>query len=128
MVTKGLTHFTIQQLKDAGLFKFLCCFGTTRHERANKIHVHDYPFYPASLFKKASSSLHGAGYMTYMFDRNSCGKTSQIEWLFESNLRPSGYFKCSTEFQFPLDTSCKGNLLTRASWSLQAEIVTWRPK
>ena len=47
MATKGLTHFPIQQLKDAGLFKFVCRFGTTRHEKANKIHVHDYPFYRA---------------------------------------------------------------------------------
>ena len=34
-------------------------------------------------------------YMAYVFDRNSGRKTSQIEWLFESNLRPSGYFKLS---------------------------------
>ena len=47
MATKRLTHFPIQQLKDAGLFKFVCRFGTTRHEKANKIHVHDYPFYRA---------------------------------------------------------------------------------
>ena len=45
MVTKGCSH--LQQLKDAGLLKFLCCFGTTLHERANKVNVHDYPFYPA---------------------------------------------------------------------------------
>ena len=31
-----------------------------------------------------------------MFDRNSEGKTSHIEWLYESNLRFFGYFKCST--------------------------------
>ena len=28
--------------KDAGLFKFLWHFGTTHHERANKIHVHGF--------------------------------------------------------------------------------------
>ena len=32
----------------------------------------------------------------YMFDRNSGGKTSQIEGLFESNLRFLGYFECAT--------------------------------
>ena len=35
-------------------------------------------------------------YMAYMFEWNSGGKTSQIEWLLESNLRSFGYFKCST--------------------------------
>ena len=35
-------------------------------------------------------------YMAYIFNRNSGGKTSQIEWLFESDLRSFGYFKCST--------------------------------
>ena len=33
--------------KDAGLFKFLWHFGTTHHERANKIHVHGFPLGPA---------------------------------------------------------------------------------
>ena len=35
-------------------------------------------------------------YMAYMFEWNSGGKTSLIEWLLESNLRSFGYFKCST--------------------------------
>ena len=34
--------YTIQQLKDAGLFKFLWRFGITQHERVNKIHVDGY--------------------------------------------------------------------------------------
>ena len=34
-------------------------------------------------------------YMGYMFDRNSRGKTSHIEWLFESNLRSFSHFKSS---------------------------------
>ena len=68
-------------------------------------------------------------YMAYMFYRNCSGKTSQIEWLFESNLRPLCYFKCSTELWLSLDPSNRGSLLTRASWGLlQAEIVTWHPK
>ena len=37
-----LTH-TIQQLKGAGLFKLVCCFGSMSHEKVNKIHVHVYP-------------------------------------------------------------------------------------
>ena len=39
-------------------------------------------------------------YIAHIFDRNSGGKTSQIEWLFESNLRSLGYFKCSSAFAF----------------------------
>ena len=35
--------------------------------------------------------------MEYMLDRNYGGKTSQIEWLFQSNLRSFGYFKTSSE-------------------------------
>ena len=67
--------------------------------------------------------------MAYMFDRNSGGKTFQIEWLFESNLRSFGCFKkFSTALWFPLDPSCKGNLLIRVGWALQAEIITCRPK
>ena len=31
-------------------------------------------------------------YMAYVFDWNSGGKTSQIEWWFESNIKSSGYF------------------------------------
>ena len=63
-------------------------------------------------------------YMAYMFDRNSREKTSQIKWLFESNLRPFGYFKCSTELWLLLEPSCKGNSLTRVAWALQVQIVT----
>ena len=37
-----LTH-TIQQLKDAGLIKFVWCFGSMSHEKVNKIDVHIYP-------------------------------------------------------------------------------------
>ena len=61
-------------------------------------------------------------FMVYMFDRNSAGKTSQIEWLFESNLRSSGYFKCSAVLWLLLDPSCNGNLLTKVGWVLQAQI------
>ena len=46
IVTKRRTHLHNQQLKDAGLFKFVWRFVTIRHERASKIHVHGYPFYP----------------------------------------------------------------------------------
>ena len=37
---------TFQQLKDASWNKFVWCFSTTHHERANKIDVHGYPFCP----------------------------------------------------------------------------------
>ena len=37
---------TFQQLKDAGWNKFAWRFSATHHERANKIHVHGYPFCP----------------------------------------------------------------------------------
>ena len=67
-------------------------------------------------------------YMAYKFDRNSRGKTSQTEWLFESNVRSCDYFKCSIALWLPLGPSCKGNLYTRIGWVLKAEIVTWRPK
>ena len=55
-------------------------------------------------------------YMAYMFDRNSGGKTSQIEWLFESNLRSFDYFKCSTisalqRFGFPWTPAAKAACL-----------------
>ena len=43
---RSYTLNTIQQSKDADLFKFMCRFGTTHHDRANKIHVHGSPFYP----------------------------------------------------------------------------------
>ena len=61
-------------------------------------------------------------YMAYMLHRNFRGKKSQIEWLFESNLRPLGYFKYFTELWLPLDPSCKGKLLTRVSLVLQARL------
>ena len=64
-------------------------------------------------------------YMAYMFD---ISRTSHIVWLFESNLRSFGYFKCSTVLWLPLDPSCKYNLLTRAGWVLQTQIVTWCPR
>ena len=44
----------------------------------------------------------------------------QIEWLFESYLGSFGYVKFSTVLWLPLDPSCKGNLLTRVGWLLQA--------
>ena len=54
-------------------------------------------------------------YMTYFFDRNSEGKTSQNEWLFELNLRSFAYSKCSTVLWRPLDPpAAKATLLTRA--------------
>ena len=46
-------------------------------------------------------------YMVYMFDRNSGGKTSQIEWLFESNLRSFGYFKYSAVLGIPWTPAAK---------------------
>ena len=42
-------------------------------------------------------------YMAYMLGRNFGGKTSKIEWLFESNLRTCGYFKCSMALWVLLD-------------------------
>ena len=66
--------------------------------------------------------------LTCIFERNSRGKTSQLEWLFESNLRSSGYFECSTELWLLLEPSCRGNLLTWVCWALQTQIVTWRLK
>ena len=71
--------------------------------------------------------IHGE-YMAYMCDRNFRGKTSQTEWLFESNLRSFGYFKSSTALWLPLDPSCPGKLLSSAAWALQAQISTWCPK
>ena len=52
-------------------------------------------------------------FMTCIFYRNFNGKTSQIEWLFESNLRSFGCFKCFTTLWLPLNPNCNGNLLTR---------------
>ena len=67
-------------------------------------------------------------YMACIFHRNSGEKASQIEWLFESNLKSFGYFKCSTALWLPLNPSCKGNLLARVWWALQPQFVTWRLK
>ena len=67
--------------------------------------------------------LHGV-----YFDRISRGKTSQIERLFETNLKSCGYFKCSTALWLLLDLSSKGNSLTIVGWAFQAQVVTWRPK
>ena len=57
-----------------------------------------------------------------LFHRNSGGKTSQIVWFLESNLRSFGCFKCSTAFWLwlSLNPSCKDNSLTRTGWALQA--------
>ena len=55
-------------------------------------------------------------YMAYMFEWNSGGKTSQIEWLLESNLKSFGYFKCSTALEIFLDHSSKDNSLTKKNW------------
>ena len=57
--------------------------------------------------------------MACIFHRHSGEKASQIEWLFESNLKSFGYFKCSTALWLPLNPSCKGNLLARVWWALQ---------
>ena len=46
-------------------------------------------------------------YMAYLFNRNSDGKSSQIEWLFESNLRSFAYSKCSTALGFPSTSAAK---------------------
>ena len=74
------------------------------------------------------NSLVTGVYMACIFHRNSRGKTSQIEWLFESNLGSFGCSKCSTVVWLPLNPSCKGNLLTRIGWALLDQIVTWCPK
>ena len=66
--------------------------------------------------------------IAYMFKRNSEGKTSKIEWLFESNLRYFGYFEGPTVLWLLLDPSCKGNLLARVDWALQTQIVNCCPK
>ena len=44
--------YTIEQLKDEDLCKFVWHFGTTHYERANKIHVHGYPLGPARNYQK----------------------------------------------------------------------------
>ena len=67
-------------------------------------------------------------YMACIFHTNSRGKTSETEWLFESNLRSFGCFKCPAALWFSLIPSCKGNSLTRIGWTLQVQIITWRPK
>ena len=54
---KVIHSCTIQQLKDGGLFRFMCRFGTTYHERVNKIHVHGSPFYPARNYENKIKSL-----------------------------------------------------------------------
>ena len=66
-------------------------------------------------------------YMACIFQRNSGGETSQIEWLFESNLRSFGCSKCFAGLWLPLYPSCKGNSLTKTGWVVQAQIVTWHP-
>ena len=50
-------------------------------------------------------------FVAYLFDRNSGRKASQIEWLFESNLRSSGYFKCSTSFGLHWTPAAKATCL-----------------
>ena len=54
--------------------------------------------------------------MAYMFDKNSGRKTSQIEQLFEANLRFFGYLNYSAALWPSLDPNCKCNLLTRVGW------------
>ena len=62
-------------------------------------------------------------YMVCKFYGNSRGKTSQIEWLLESNLRSFGCFKCSLVSWLSLNTSWKRNLLTRIGWVLQSQVA-----
>ena len=49
--------------------------------------------------------------------------TMDAEFLFESNLRSFGYFKCSSRPQLQSQLACK-------SWlcALQVQIFTWLPK
>ena len=61
-------------------------------------------------------------YMVCVFHRNSKEKASQVEWLFESNLRSFGCFKCSRALWVPLNPSCKGNLLTRMAGHFRSRL------
>ena len=54
---------------------------------------------------------------TCLFHINSGRKISQTKWLFESNLRSFGHFKCSTVLGLPLNPSYIGNLLIRVGWA-----------
>ena len=65
------------------------------------------PFLTGKLCYHCNAWITGV-YMAYMFDRNSGGKTSQIEWLFELNLRSFSYFKCSTALWLWLGASGPG--------------------
>ena len=56
-----------------------------------------------------------------VFDRNSRGKESQIEW-FESNLWSFGYFECSAALWLLLDPSCKGTLLQELAGHLRPRL------
>ena len=50
-------------------------------------------------------------YMAYIFDRNSWRKPSQIEWLFELNLKSFSYFECSTALWILLEPAAKAACL-----------------
>ena len=59
--------------------------------------------------------------MAYIFDKDSRGKESQIEW-FESNLLSFGYFECSAAHWLLLDSSCKGTLLQELAGHLRPRL------
>ena len=67
-------------------------------------------------------------YMAYIFVRNSWRKPSQIDWLFESNLKSFSYFECSTALWILLDPAAKAACLEElAGCLLQAQIPNRRP-
>ena len=75
-----------------------CCVDSQNCEKLKK-HVTDkYLIRPWTLiifFYYCNAWMTGV-YIPYMCDRNFVGKkTSQTEWLFESNLRYCGYFECT---------------------------------
>ena len=93
-----------------------CCDGDLRSCAQLKKRVTDKYFEPISPSLTGNVCYHYNSWVTgvhiaCLFHRNSGGKTSQIVWLFESNLRSFGCFKCSTAFWLwlSLNLSCKGN-------------------
>ena len=88
--------------KDGGYTLWICgCFDNSQSCEQLKKHVTDkyfekkLDFEPSSTFITGNVCFHyntwvTGFYMAYMFDRNSGRKTSQTEWLTESNLRSFG--------------------------------------
>ena len=92
-----------------------CCDNSQRCEQLKKC-VADKCFEKKLYFEPESPSVTGkifyhynswvtGVYIACIFHRNPGGKTSQIEWLFESNLRSFGCFKCSRALWLPLNPS-----------------------